>query len=36
MNIITINELRASLKNKCFKMPNFSYCHRCGASWSGY
>jgi len=28
MNILTINEQRIKLKDWCFKMPNFSYCHR--------
>jgi len=28
MNVLTINKRCRKLKDWCFKMPNFSYCHR--------
>ena len=29
MSILTTNKRCRKLKDWCFKMPNFSYCHRC-------
>ena len=31
MNILTLNKRYSKLKDGYFKMPNISYCHRCGA-----
>ena len=29
LKIITLNKISGKLKINRFKMPNFSYCHRC-------